>query len=77
MVFPLESGMSQAVFAQVLNVSTKTIQSWKQGSRKPSQVALRLIQVFRQNRSGVLQVVGMGRSEENAARSAADEKAND
>jgi putative transcriptional regulator len=55
----LESGMSQAVFAQVLNVSTKTVQSWEQGSRKPSWAALRLIQVFRQNPSVVLQTVGM------------------
>jgi putative transcriptional regulator len=54
-----ESGMSQAVFAQVLNVSTKTVQSWEQGSRKPSQATLRLIQVFRQNPSVVLQTAGM------------------
>jgi putative transcriptional regulator len=55
----LDSGMSQAVFAQVLNVSTKTVQSWEQGQRKPSQAALRLIQVFRQNPSGLLEIVGM------------------
>ena len=30
----LKNGMSQAVFAQVLNVSTKTVQSWEQGQRK-------------------------------------------
>jgi putative transcriptional regulator len=54
-----ESGMSQAVFARMLNVSTKTIQSWEQGVRKPSQAALRLIQVFRQNPSSLLEVVGM------------------
>ncbi len=55
----LRSGMSQAVFAQVLNVSTKTVQSWEQGQRKPSQAALRLIQVFRQNPSSLLDLVGM------------------
>src|SRR5437879_6247397 len=33
--------MSQPVFAGVLNVSTKTVQSWEQGTRKPSQSALR------------------------------------
>ena len=55
----LENGMSQAIFAQVLNVSTKTVQSWEQGQRKPSQAALRLIQVFRQNPSGLLELVGM------------------
>jgi DNA-binding XRE family transcriptional regulator len=51
--------MSQAVFARLLNVSTKTVQSWEQGDRKPSQAALRLIQVFRHNPSGLLEVVGM------------------
>jgi putative transcriptional regulator len=55
----LASGMSQAVFAQMLNVSTKTVQSWEQGQRKPSQAALRLIQVFRHNPAGLLEVVGM------------------
>ena len=51
--------MSQAVFARMLNVSTKTVQSWEQGQRSPSQAALRLIQVFRQNPSSLLGVVGM------------------
>ena len=55
----LASGMSQDVFARILNVSTKTVQSWEQGHRRPSQAALRLIQVFRQNPSGLLEVVGM------------------
>ncbi|MGP0066820.1 MAG: helix-turn-helix domain-containing protein [Isosphaeraceae bacterium] len=55
----LANGMSQAIFARMLNVSTKTVQSWEQGHRKPSQAALRLIQVFRQNPSGLLEVAGM------------------
>jgi putative transcriptional regulator len=54
-----KSGMSQAIFARILNVSTKTVQSWEQGQRKPSQAALRLIQVFRENPSGLLEVAGM------------------
>jgi len=57
-----KSGMSQAVFARMLNVSTKTLQSWEQGQRKPSQAALRLIQVFRRNPSGLLEVAGMSGS---------------
>ena len=57
----LKSGMSQAVFARMLNVSTKTVQSWEQGQRRPSQAALRLIQVFRQNPSGLLEVIGIAR----------------
>lgn len=55
----LKSGMSQAIFAQVLNVSTKAVQSWEQGQRKPTQLALRLIHVFRHNPSGLLELVGM------------------
>ncbi len=55
----LASGMSQAVFARLLNVSPKTVQSWEQGHRKPSQAALRLIQVFRHDPSGLFEVAGM------------------
>src|SRR5947209_3223690 len=54
-----DGGMSQAVFARVLNVSAKTVQSWEQGSRKPSQAALRLIQLFRENPDVVLRTVGL------------------
>jgi putative transcriptional regulator len=53
------SGMSQAVFARVLNVSTKTVQSWEQGERKPSHAALRMLQVFRENPRFVFQIVGI------------------
>jgi len=37
--------MSQAVFAATINVSPKTVQSWEQGTRAPSDAALRLLQV--------------------------------
>lgn len=40
------AAMSQAVFAKMLNVSTKTLQSWEQGIRRPSDASRRLIQVF-------------------------------
>lgn len=40
------AAMSQAVFAKMLNVSTKTLQSWEQGVRQPSDASRRLIQVF-------------------------------
>jgi DNA-binding transcriptional regulator YiaG len=55
----LTNGMSQAIFARMLNVSAETVQSWEQGQRKPSQAALRLLQVFRQNPAGLLEIVGM------------------
>jgi putative transcriptional regulator len=38
--------MSQAVFAAVINVSPKTVQSWEQGVRRPSQAALRMLEVM-------------------------------
>ena len=38
--------MSQGVFARVLNTSTKTVQSWEQGLRQPTQAALRLLEVI-------------------------------
>jgi DNA-binding transcriptional regulator YiaG len=55
----LGSRMSQAVFARMLDALTKKVQSREQGHRKPSQAALRLIQVYRRNRSELLEVVGM------------------
>lgn len=36
---------SQALFARMLNVSTKTVQAWEQGTRKPSDAALKLLAV--------------------------------
>jgi putative transcriptional regulator len=38
--------MSQAYFAAVLNVSARTVQSWEQGIRRPSDAALRILQVI-------------------------------
>ena len=55
----LDNKMSQAVFARLLNVSPKTVQSWEHGTSKPSQAALRLIQVFQQNPNEIFSVLGM------------------
>jgi putative transcriptional regulator len=41
-----EAAMSQAVFAKMLNVSPRTLQSWEQGDRNPSDASRRLIHVF-------------------------------
>ena len=54
-----QSRMSQSVFARLLNVSTKTVQSWEQGVRNPSHAARRLIQIFSQHPETVCQSVGM------------------
>src|SRR3990167_1381141 len=37
---------SQGIFAKILNVSPRTLQSWESGVRKPSQPALRLIEII-------------------------------
>ena len=58
--------MSQAVFAQLLNVSAKTVQSWEQGTRRPSQAALRLIQVFREDPERLMRIAGMTAGSEKA-----------
>lgn len=36
---------SQSVFASILNVSIKTVQSWESGERVPSHAALRLLEI--------------------------------
>jgi putative transcriptional regulator len=50
---------SQRVFARTLNVSTKTVQGWEQGSRRPSQAALRLLQLLDKRPELVCEVVGI------------------
>ena len=37
---------SQGVFAKILNVSIKTVQSWESGQRSPSHAALRLLEII-------------------------------
>lgn len=37
---------SQAIFAKILNVSIKTVQSWESGQRHPSHAALRLLEII-------------------------------
>lgn len=39
-------GFSQPYFSKILNVSPKTVQSWEQGTRTPSQASARLLQII-------------------------------
>jgi putative transcriptional regulator len=55
----VEAAMSQAVFAKVLYVSPKTVQSWEQGDRVPSMASRRLIQIFAEEPGMVCKVVGL------------------
>jgi putative transcriptional regulator len=36
---------SQSIFAKILNVSIRTVQSWESGKRIPSHAALRLLEI--------------------------------
>lgn len=38
-------GLSQAVFARVLNASSDTVKAWEQGKRKPDGMALTLLEI--------------------------------
>jgi len=42
-------GASQAIFAQLVGVSTKLVQSWEQGDRKPQKMARRLLDEINAN----------------------------
>jgi putative transcriptional regulator len=52
--------MSQAFFAAVLNVSAKAVQSWEQGIRRPSDAALRMLQVIGRQPSVVRSITAAG-----------------
>lgn len=42
-------GISQAVFATVIGVSTKTVEAWESGRNKPDRSTSRLLQIFERN----------------------------
>jgi putative transcriptional regulator len=37
--------LSQLLFADILNVSVRTVQAWEQGAREPSDAALKLLTI--------------------------------
>jgi putative transcriptional regulator len=51
--------MSQGVFAQVINVSAKTVQNWEHGTRKPSHASLRLLQIVAAQPTIVRSILGL------------------
>jgi putative transcriptional regulator len=46
--------VSQKAFARLLNVSVKTVQSWEQGTRVPSDAALKLLSLTKHKRDLLL-----------------------
>ena len=54
-----QSAISHRVFARVLNVSPKTLQSWEQGVRQPSDASRRLLQVFCEEPEVLCRIAGL------------------
>lgn len=54
-------GLSQAVFAQVLNSSPETVKAWEQGKREPDGMALALLQVAEEHPKALLKRVRKNR----------------
>ena len=47
-------GVSQVVFAKVINVSPNAVRSWEQGIRKPTAATLKLLTVAREHPEALL-----------------------
>jgi putative transcriptional regulator len=56
-------GVSQCVFAQMLNVNCHTVQAWEQGWNKPKGVALRFFQVIEQHPNILLNLIAAQQSQ--------------
>jgi len=54
-------GVSQDVFAKLLNVSTKTVQAWEQGRNTPTGATLRLIRLAQESPNILLKQVRVSR----------------
>ena len=53
-------GLSQGEFARMVNVSTKTVQGWEQGVRRPAGTASRLLQVLHAKPDLFCRIIGVG-----------------
>lgn len=58
----LALGASQSVFAYILNVSPKVVQSWEHGARRPTNAALKLLSIAQDNPQILLQPATGSRS---------------
>lgn len=55
-------GASQTVFAYILNVSPKVVQSWEHGARRPTNAALKLLSIAQNDPQILLQpAIALGR----------------
>lgn len=47
-------GVSQVIFARVINVSPNAVRSWEQGTRRPTAAALKLLTVAKEHPESLL-----------------------
>jgi len=59
--------VSQSVFAAILNVSPKLVQSWEQGAKSPQRGDLRLLQIIEKDPAIVQTLFGASRSKSRVA----------
>lgn len=52
-------GVSQPIFASVLNVSTATVRGWEQGVREPEGPSLRLLELAERQPAALLEMAGI------------------
>lgn len=50
----LKEKLSQPIFALLLNTSVSTVKQWEQGDKKPSGIALKLLNLVAQNGVNIL-----------------------
>jgi len=53
---------SQAVFADLLNISASTVRAWEQGQRTPDGPSLRLLEIAEQEPAALLRMAAVHRS---------------
>jgi putative transcriptional regulator len=54
-----QMGVSQPIFADVLNVSTPTVRGWEQGVREPDGPSLRLLELAERQPAALLEMAGI------------------
>ncbi|HOD82331.1 MAG TPA: helix-turn-helix domain-containing protein [Phycisphaerae bacterium] len=62
-------GVSQDVFARLLNVATKTVQAWEQGRNSPTGATLRLIRIAQEDPRILLKDIRVSRPRATRGRS--------
>lgn len=53
-------GMTQAIFASVLGVSPRTVESWERGINKPSGPSCRLLKLYQDNPRSAKSLIAEG-----------------